>query len=225
MPVSGHTEVNHARSLRGVIKGRCPERVSRTRCVALHPPKPDDRHTDATLGSAAAMLPLRLFKGSPLIAEVMRPHGKDDADPDVGQGTDRNCMAFALRSFALIVLVGPRFTLGALPSELMQGVAQGFNAPQAAMGFGVHSALIQNRGSSTQSLQTASILVAGSIIRFPPRVVEPGVDLHAASFQRAHGPHGSKKGCQSPCRTAQFARAVAAADLPAPASDATWCGS
>src|SRR5207253_10357704 len=60
--------------------------------------------------------------------------------------------------------------------------------------------------------------------RFLPTVAEPDVGLHAASSQKSHGPHGSKKGCQSPCRTERFARSVAAVDSPAPASTAISYG-
>src|SRR6266581_3099015 len=50
---------------------------------------------------------------------------------------------------------------------------------------------------------------------------DPHIGLHAASSQRFHGPHESKKGSQSPCRTEQFARSAAPVD--SPASNAIWC--
>src|SRR5690242_11538620 len=116
------------------------------------------------LSRFACMLPLRLLKGGRLIALVMHPHGEDDPDPHISKRTHSHRMAFAFSSFALVVLLGPRFTLRRLPSELMQGIAQGFDTAQPSMGFGVHPALIEHWRGSTQGLQTACILVALSII-------------------------------------------------------------
>src|SRR5438045_8504981 len=94
----------------------------------------------------------------------MQPHGKYDSSPHVGQRTYRHRVAFAFGAFALIIGSGPRFTLRRLPSELMQGIPQGFDTAQPSMGFGVDPALIQHGRGSTQRLQTAGILVALSII-------------------------------------------------------------
>src|SRR5205823_2182153 len=58
--------------------------------------------------------------------------------------------------------------------------------------------------------------------RFLPTVAEPDVGLHAASFQKAHGLHESKKGCQFPCHSEQFARSAATVDSPGPTSNAIW---
>src|SRR5437764_2824342 len=116
------------------------------------------------LGSSACVLLLCLFKGGRLIGLVMLPYGKDDPDPDIGQCSDRDGMAFAFIALPLVVVGCPRFTLCRLPSKLLKCVAQRFDTTQSAMSFGVHPALKQHRRGSPQSLQTACILVALPII-------------------------------------------------------------
>src|SRR6266571_3399647 len=123
-----------------------------------------DQHDVEPLSRLACMLALRLLKGGALIAAMMQPHGKDDPDPHIGQRPDSHCMAFAFSSLTLVIVPGPRLTLRGLPSKLMKRIAQGFDAPQATMRFGVHAALIQHGRGSPQRLQTAGILVAASII-------------------------------------------------------------
>src|SRR2546423_5326413 len=123
-----------------------------------------DQHDLELLGGSASMLLLRLLKGHGFIAGSLDPHGKDDPHPHVSQRTDRNGVAFAFCAFALIIVSGPWFTLRRLPSELMQGIPQGFDTAQPSMGFGVDPALIQHGRGSTQRLQTAGILVALAII-------------------------------------------------------------
>ncbi len=116
------------------------------------------------LGRSAGVLLLSQLKSRRLITLSMGPHGKDDPDPHIGKRPYGNGVAFALRSFALIVVLGPGFTLGSLPRKVMQGVAQRFNAAQAAMRFGIHATLIEDRRGSSQGLQTACILVTLAII-------------------------------------------------------------
>ena len=123
----------------------------------------DQRDLEA-LSGFARMLPLRLLKGGGVIAVMMEPHGEDDPHPHIGQRSDGHRMAFALGPFPLIILLGPGFTLRRLPGELMQRIAQGFDASQAAMRFRIHAALKEHRRGSSQSLQTAGLLVAGAII-------------------------------------------------------------
>jgi hypothetical protein len=123
-----------------------------------------DQHDLELLGGSASMLLLRLFKGHGFIAGALDPHGKDDPHPHVGQRTYRHGVAFAFCAFAVIIVSGPWFTLRRLPSELMQGIPQGFDTAQPSMGFGVHPALIQHGRGSTQRLQTAGIEVSRAII-------------------------------------------------------------
>jgi hypothetical protein len=133
-------------------------------CVVRHAQL--DRHLamEAALGSSAGMVLLSQLKRRRLIPLSTDPHRKDDSDPHMRKRPYGNGVAFAFRSFALIVVLGPRFTLGGLPRKLMQGVAQRFNATQAAMRFAIHATLIENWRGSSQCLQTACILVPLTII-------------------------------------------------------------
>src|SRR5258708_36882544 len=130
--------------------------------------KPDQR----LLGRWACMLLLCGLKGARLIAAVMDPHGKDDPDPHIGQGSHGDRMTFAFSALALVILHGPRLALRGLPGKLVQRIAQRFDAAQTAMRLGVHPALKQHGRGSSQRLQTAGILVTRAIIpdfRKPPR--------------------------------------------------------
>src|SRR6266849_8902448 len=127
---------------------------------------------ETALGSSAGMLLLSQLKGRRLITLSMGPHCKDDPDPHIGKRPYGNGVAFALRSFALIVVLGPRFTLGALPRKLMQGVAQRFDATQPAMSFGIHATLIEDRRGASQCLQAVGIEVSLTII--PNLSQQPG---------------------------------------------------
>src|ERR1700694_1405767 len=123
-----------------------------------------DQHDREPLSCFACMLPLRLLKGGGLIAAAMGPQGKDDPDPHIGKCPHGNGMAFALSSFALIIVFGPGFALRRLPGKLIKRIAQGFNAAQSAMRFGVHAALIEHGRGSPQCLQTAGCLIARPVI-------------------------------------------------------------
>src|SRR5689334_896193 len=107
------------------------------------------------LGRSTCMLLLCGLKGDGLIATVMDPHGKDDPDPHIGQCSHGYGMAFPFCALALVIVSGPRFTLRGLPGELLQGIAQRFDAAQSPMRFGVYPALKQHRRGSLQRLQTA----------------------------------------------------------------------
>ena len=177
------------------------------------------------LGCEARMLLLCLLKNGGVITLLMHPQRKDDADPHSGQCSHRYRVAFALRSFALIVGSGPRFTRQSLPGELLQGIAQRFDTAEPTMRFAVASTLIQHGGGAGQLLQTRGVLIALSMITNFGRASEvPGACQHVASWQRSDGLHGSKKGCESPCHPVQCVPEGAAADSPTPASSAIWCG-
>src|SRR5260370_13772514 len=123
-----------------------------------------DQRELGPLSRWACMLLLCVLKGGRLIALVMQPHGKDDPDPHIGKRANGERMAFAVCSFALIIVSGPRFALRGLPGKLVQGIAQRFDTRHPAMRFGVHPALKQHGRGSSQCLQTACILVALAII-------------------------------------------------------------
>src|SRR5712692_2231898 len=69
-----------------------------------------------------------LFKGRGLIRFLRLPDGVENACPNIGQGSDRDAMAFALGPFPLLVLLGPGFLVSALPGKLVQGIAPGLDA-------------------------------------------------------------------------------------------------
>src|SRR3989442_8167366 len=163
MFVSEHNPVVHADEVRGKIRA---EQVKSGKLSSLfgEPERLDHGPPlDAVLSSSTRMLLLCSLKDGALIAAVIHPHGEDDPDLQVRQRPNSYRVALALRSFALIVVSRPCLTLGALPGELVQSIAQGFDAPQAAMRFGVRPALKQHGRGPTQSLQTAGVPVAASI--------------------------------------------------------------
>jgi len=106
----------------------------------------------------------RRFKGRGLIAGLVHPHGIDDAHPDVSQGAQRHTVGFALRPFALVIRQRPGFLLRRLPGKLVQGVAQGFQAGEAFMRFGVIAAFIGHGRGSGQGLDRVGIGIAATII-------------------------------------------------------------
>src|SRR5882762_1915008 len=71
------------------------------------------------------MLEASAFKDRRIVALLLDPDGKNDPDPEIGQCSHGNGMTFALSSFALIVVQSPSFTVGGLPSKLLQSIAQG----------------------------------------------------------------------------------------------------
>jgi hypothetical protein len=164
MPASGYRAIIHVKSLRGVIEKSRTASASRIRSLTLHTQKPRETHGDAALRRWARMLLLCQLKRRRFIAAVVGPHREDDPDPNVGKRSHNHGMAFAFSSFALVIGSGPRFALRTLPGELLQGVAQGFDTPQAAMRFGIRPALKQDGRGATQRLQTAGIQVAAPVI-------------------------------------------------------------
>src|SRR5215469_1611862 len=141
MPASGHTPLSHASYRRGVIKESRTARGSRTKCMFLHAHEQCEGRKDAALGSCSSMHVLCMLERRRFIAAMMGPQRKDDPDPDVGKRPHGHRMAFALSSFALVIVCGPRFTLRRLPGKLMKGIAQRFDTTHATMGFGVHTTL------------------------------------------------------------------------------------
>ena len=104
------------------------------------------------------------FKGRRNIGLVRREHGEDDARPNAGKRADGDAMTFPFCAFALVIRFGPRFLLRALPGKRMQGIAQGFDTPQATVWPGVGATLEQDRRGPTQSLQTGRTLIPAGII-------------------------------------------------------------
>jgi hypothetical protein len=164
MSAPGHKLVRRAVCLHGVIKTCRIESANVARRVALYAQEHSGWETGAALGSSAGMPLLRLLKGSSLIAAVSSPHGKENPEPHIGKCSYCDRVAFAFSSLALVIVPSPRFTLRRLPGELLQGIAQGFDTPQSAVCLGVHPTLKQHGRGSSQSLQTACVLVTLAII-------------------------------------------------------------
>src|SRR5260370_4482359 len=93
------------------------------------------------LSCLRSMQTLCLLKDGSLIGFAMVPHGKDDPDAHIGKSSYRHGVTFALSSFALVIGQSPWFTQCGLPGKLLQGIAQGFDAPEATVGFAVHPTL------------------------------------------------------------------------------------
>ena len=111
-----------------------------------------------------SMSPLGCLKDGSLIAFALDPHGVDDAHPHVGQGADGHTMGFAFRPFALVIGQRAGFLQRRLPGELVQGVAQGFQAGEAFVCFGIVATLERHRRGPGQGLDTGGISVAAAII-------------------------------------------------------------
>jgi hypothetical protein len=73
-------------------------------------------------------------------------------------------MAFPFLALALILLQGPWFAERRLPGELLQSIAQRFDAGIAPMRFGIGATLKQDGRGSGQGLQTSGMVVACAII-------------------------------------------------------------
>ena len=131
------------------------------------------------LGNAPSMSKLGSFKGCGLVYLLLRPDGKQDAYPDIGQGTHGNRVAFALRPFALIILLGPAFRARTVKSKLVQRIAQRFDAAQTTMSLGIHAALEEDRRGSGQSSY------------IPP--VENAAPAHPPAEDTAQGDRGASE--------------------------------
>ena len=116
------------------------------------------------LGSIPGMLVSCRLEDGRLVTLALEPHGEDDPQPDIGECSHGDGMAFARSSLALVVVPGPSFLSGALPGKLMQRVAQGLDTAIASVGLEVHPALEEHRRGSSQGLQTRRIGITAAII-------------------------------------------------------------
>jgi hypothetical protein len=89
---------------------------------------------------------------------LFHPHAVDDASPDICQSTQRHTVRLALRELTLVVFIGPRFTQGRLPRELLQMVPQQFQTSRALVRFRIIPTLVWC--VSAQSRPTYHIVVA-----------------------------------------------------------------
>lgn len=135
-------------------------------------------------GSSSSIELTGLLKCGSLVTLPLEPHGVDQPDPDIGQGTDSNRMAFALLPLALIILQGPGFTLGCLPSELMQSIAQRFHTGVSSMNPAIGATLKDHWRGASQSLQARCIRIALPVITdFRRASEEPGACRNAPGSQ------------------------------------------
>ena len=116
------------------------------------------------LGHKPPVLKTRLLKDGCLITRRLLPHGVQDAYPDIGEGTDGDTVAFPFLAGATVVLQSPGFAHGRLPGELVQCIAQRFDAGVASMNPAVGSTLEDDRRGASQRLQAGRISIALAII-------------------------------------------------------------
>lgn len=107
------------------------------------------------------MSPLSSLKSGSMIQLLLLPNSKENARPAISQGANRDRMALAFSSFALVVLQGPELPSPAPVSTLEKRVAPRLDAAQTAMCFVVCPTLVEDWGGTSEGLPTAGTLVAG----------------------------------------------------------------
>src|SRR6266849_9651954 len=118
----------------------------------------------ASLSSSPGMVLLGSLKRCCLVALVLEPHGMDHPYPHIGESTHGDGVTFPFLPLALIVLQCPWFAERRLPGELLQGIAQRFDATQASMRFLVRPALEEDWRGAGEGLQTAGAFIAGPVV-------------------------------------------------------------
>ena len=103
-------------------------------------------------------------EGCRVVGLALAPHGVDEADPLVGQRPHGHGVTLALPPLALVVGQRPRLFLGALPGELLQGVAQRLVTGVAPMRFSEVAALKGHRRGASQGLDAGRAGVAPPLI-------------------------------------------------------------
>src|SRR6266436_3654833 len=119
-----------------------------------------------SLCDAQSMSALSSFECCGLIGLLFHPDSEEDAHPNISQGTHGNGMTFPFSSFTQVIRLGPASLAQALESKLLQGVAQGFDATQSPMSFGIGAALIKDRRSPSQCLQRTGGSIAIPILAY-----------------------------------------------------------
>jgi hypothetical protein len=153
-----------ATCLRG-LKKACPVESEKTAGVfAAQRPRLAPLKDMGGLGSIPGMLVSCRLEESRLVPLALEPYGEDDPQPDIGERSHGDGMAFARSSLALGVIPGPGFLPGARLRKLMQRVAQGLATAIAPVGLEIHPALEEHRRGSSQGLQTRRISIAAAII-------------------------------------------------------------
>jgi hypothetical protein len=104
------------------------------------------------------------FKSRCVVGVLAGPHGKNDAQPQIGERAHRHRVTLAFSPFALVVGFGPRFAQGRLPGEQVEHIAQWLQASGTAMGLLVIATLLYDRSRSSQRLKRSCISIAIPII-------------------------------------------------------------
>jgi hypothetical protein len=128
-------------------------------------------HRSMASSSVSGMQELSPFKGSPLIAFVFVPQGENHTHPHIRQGANGHAMAFALRRFALIGVVGPGFLPRREPGKVVQGVAQWLDTGKALVNGSVLPALPGHRAGPSQGLDAPGVSIAAAVV--PPFCQQP----------------------------------------------------
>ena len=150
-----------ASRLRG-LKQACQVEAEKT--AGLFAAQETLRLAEERSGSVRRVLLSCLLKGDSLILLPFRPDGKENTNPDIGQGANGNAMALAFSSFALVIGFSPWFKVCALPGKLLQSVAQGLNAAQASMSFLIRPTLEKDRRGASERLQASGPCIARPVI-------------------------------------------------------------
>ena len=163
---SCHQSVCYSQPLSGFHHRKQVGQWRSTQAVGLRMSRRERGFGKSRSGDARSMSLPGLLKGRSLIWLLRLPDGieRENARPSICQGSDRDGMALALGSFALIILLGPGFLKSTLPSKLLQGAAPGLDAAQASMRFLVRPALEEDGRGAGESLQAAGAVVAIPII-------------------------------------------------------------
>src|SRR6266852_506007 len=163
-PASCYQTVCCSHPLSGFHRRRQADQRRSAQAVGLRMFRREPFKGSAWSGDTRSMGLPGLFKCRGLIRFLRLPDGVEHACPDIGQGSDRDAMAFALSPFPLVVLFGPGFLVSALPGKLVQSIAPGLDAAQASMRFLVRPTLEEDRRGASESLQTARALITLPII-------------------------------------------------------------
>lgn len=138
-------------------------------------------HLARASGGPSCMQALSLFKGRTLRGFALVPKSEDHPHPDVSQSPHGHPVTLALSSFALIIRLGPWLLLGRKPGELVQGVAQRFEAGEAPMNGRILPAFPGHRTGSGQRQDAPGFGGAGAIIS--PLGHQPGSQAFASARQ------------------------------------------
>jgi hypothetical protein len=120
-------------------------------------------------------------KGGSVIGSVLQPHGINDPNPEVGQGSYRHAMALPFSPLALVELPSPGFPQGGLPGELVEGIEPGLHTRIALVGFAIVATLVGHRRGARQGLDAASPSISFLVI--PPFRQEPESQVLPSPWQ------------------------------------------